>query len=116
MMALLAASMDETNSRQCPDIVGISCITFTFPQAVHIARIIKERDPSITVVLGGQHVTFMCEEILENCEAHIDYIVQYLRKYIYSIAKYIKMYLVIPPFSISHGHQHLNLGKLSTFT
>jgi anaerobic magnesium-protoporphyrin IX monomethyl ester cyclase len=53
------------------DLVMISTITSTTPEAYHIARQIKEKSRvlgrDITVVMGGAHVTFMAEEALDNC-------------------------------------------------
>lgn len=47
------------------DLLGISTITRTIPQAREIARKYKEFKPDGLVVVGGPHVTFMVEESLE---------------------------------------------------
>ncbi|MHA1986947.1 MAG: B12-binding domain-containing radical SAM protein [Promethearchaeota archaeon] len=47
-------------------IFGITCLTNTFHLAVEIARIIKNVNRNNYVILGGPHVTFMYEYILEN--------------------------------------------------
>jgi radical SAM superfamily enzyme YgiQ (UPF0313 family) len=53
------------------DMVMISTITSTAPEAYHIAKKIKEKTRvlgrDIPVVMGGAHVTFMAEEALDNC-------------------------------------------------
>ena len=53
------------------DLVMISTITSTAPEAYHIARKIKEKarvlGRDIPIVMGGAHVTFMAEEALDNC-------------------------------------------------
>ncbi|MFX1376909.1 MAG: B12-binding domain-containing radical SAM protein [Promethearchaeota archaeon] len=47
-------------------IFGITSLTNTYHLALDLARIIKEQDKNNLVILGGPHVTFMYEEILEN--------------------------------------------------
>ncbi len=47
-------------------IFGITCLTNTFHLAVDIARIIKKENKNSYIILGGPHVTFMYESILEN--------------------------------------------------
>lgn len=47
-------------------IFGITCLTNTFHLAVDIARIIKKKNRNSYIILGGPHVTFMYEGILEN--------------------------------------------------
>lgn len=56
-----------------PSIVGISCHTETYPNALIIAKRIKELDRSIKTVLGGPHVTILPEEALQ--EDAVDFIV-----------------------------------------
>ena len=56
-----------------PDLVGISCMTPTYPQAVAICREVKKRSQAATV-LGGPHVTALQEEILQ-VQPEIDYVV-----------------------------------------
>ena len=59
------------------DLVMISTITSTAPEAYHIARKIKEKarvlGRDIPIVMGGAHVTFMTEEALDN---HADFVVR----------------------------------------
>lgn len=39
-----------------PDLVGFSCMTYSYPEAVTLARSIKQEIPEIKTVLGGYHV------------------------------------------------------------
>ncbi|MFQ6032514.1 MAG: B12-binding domain-containing radical SAM protein, partial [Candidatus Zixiibacteriota bacterium] len=59
------------------DIVMLSTITSTAPEAYHLAKKIKEKakvlEKEISIVMGGAHVTFMAEEALNNCA---DYVVR----------------------------------------
>ena len=59
------------------DLVMISTITSTAPEAFNIARKIKEKarvmGKDISVVMGGAHVTFMPDEALDN---YADYVVR----------------------------------------
>ena len=57
-----------------PRIVGIAAMTETYPQALEIARRIKERSPETVVVLGGAHPTILPEEVLAERDA-VDFIV-----------------------------------------
>jgi len=49
-----------------PTIVGISCFTSARKKSLKLARIVKETDKSILVVMGGMHVTHMYRQLLEN--------------------------------------------------
>ena len=51
--------------RTKPKIVGITCTTPTFPNAVRIAKLLKAWDKNIVTVIGGVHVTSLPEESLE---------------------------------------------------
>ncbi|MHA2181504.1 MAG: B12-binding domain-containing radical SAM protein, partial [Promethearchaeota archaeon] len=58
-------------------IFGITCLTNTFHLAVDIARIIKNENKNSYIILGGPHVTFMYQSILEydkKTENLIDFI------------------------------------------
>lgn len=55
-------------------IVGISVIfSSVYPVARHIARLVKEVDPSIKVVMGGNHPTAEPSKVL--MEGNVDYVV-----------------------------------------
>jgi magnesium-protoporphyrin IX monomethyl ester (oxidative) cyclase len=55
------------------EIIGITSLTNTFFKAIQIANLIKNYSRTKTVVLGGPHVSFKYEEIL-NKEDVIDFI------------------------------------------
>lgn len=57
-----------------PRMVGISAATETYSNAMRLARICKKADPTIKVVLGGPHVTFMAQDTLR--EPAVDVVVR----------------------------------------
>lgn len=59
--------------RMRPDLVGISAHTETFPNALKIARIVKEWSAATPVMIGGPHVTIRPLETL--AEPDIDFVV-----------------------------------------
>lgn len=48
------------------DLVGISTITSTAPEAYRIISKIKTFNPTIPIVIGGPHVTFLADEALNK--------------------------------------------------
>ena len=58
-----------------PDMVGITATTSMILDAYDVARIAKEVNPNVFVVLGGPHATFMSREVLQEC-LHIDLVVR----------------------------------------
>jgi len=54
-------------------IIGITSLTNTFHLALQIAKVIKNHNPKKIVVLGGPHVSFEYEKILDE-ENSIDFI------------------------------------------
>lgn len=52
--------------RQKPAIVGISALTETYPNALKIAKRIKELDDSVVIVLGGAHASILPEQVLQE--------------------------------------------------
>jgi len=50
------------------DIVGISCMTKTWPQSLELARMIKEEDADIPVVFGGPHPTAATADCMKHSE------------------------------------------------
>ncbi len=57
------------------DIVGISAMTPTFPNATYIARKLKEKFPTLPIVLGGAHATLLFDEIARDYRCY-DFIVR----------------------------------------
>ena len=55
-----------------PEIVGITIMSLDFDVALESARIIKETNPAIKVIVGGIHPSIMEEELTKNPD--IDYV------------------------------------------
>jgi len=49
-----------------PDVVGITVMTASYVSALNVARIVKNIDPSIHVVMGGRHVSSLPENTLRQ--------------------------------------------------
>ena len=49
-----------------PDAVGITAMTFTLIDVMIIARIIKNVDSDIKIILGGPHATIFPDHIIEK--------------------------------------------------
>lgn len=58
-----------------PDVVGITSVTPSIPQAYAVARIAKEVREDCKVIMGGPHVSFLPTQTLEECR-HVDVIVK----------------------------------------
>lgn len=57
-----------------PDIVGISTLTFNYPNALKIAEYVKQNSKkNVEVILGNDHATYLGKTILKN-RPNIDYI------------------------------------------
>ncbi|RJR12570.1 radical SAM protein [Candidatus Parcubacteria bacterium] len=57
-----------------PSVVGIGCMyTRHYPDTLSIAKLVKETDPRIKVVMGGNHVTSFPSVILRN--PSVDFVV-----------------------------------------
>lgn len=67
------SNLDERIKNSNPDIVGITAMTFTLIDVIKVAKIVKQTNPKIKIVLGGPHVNIYPEETLNNNE--IDFIV-----------------------------------------
>lgn len=57
---LLVSLLDEFQ----PEIVGITSVTMTFPDAIRVVGEVKKLDPTILTVMGGPHVSFCATETL----------------------------------------------------
>jgi anaerobic magnesium-protoporphyrin IX monomethyl ester cyclase len=66
--------LEEKVRREKPDVVGISviCTAFIY-DGMNAASLIRTASPQSTVIMGGEHPSFMAEETLRDCPA-IDYI------------------------------------------
>ncbi|MEE8353866.1 MAG: radical SAM protein [Dehalococcoidales bacterium] len=49
-----------------PQLVGVTCVTMTYPRAARMLRVVKAFDPAVVTVIGGPHVTFTAEETLRR--------------------------------------------------
>ena len=59
-----------------PDVVGISSLfSSQFPNAVHLANVVKQINPDIVVVLGGPHPTALPEQTLRIAPS-VDYVIR----------------------------------------
>jgi len=58
-----------------PDVVGLSCTSYTFLKSMDLLGKIKQIFPDVKVVLGGIHATFFAEKIVENYK-FIDFVVK----------------------------------------
>ncbi len=56
-----------------PELIGVGCMTPTYPQAINICRMVKSLSSAATV-LGGPHVTALREEILQE-QPEVDYVI-----------------------------------------
>lgn len=56
----------EALERTRPEVVGITAMTFQYDTAIKIARLIKNTDPKIKIVIGGYHATLMYKDIADR--------------------------------------------------
>ncbi len=57
-----------------PDFIGISIFaSCNYPSAISLAQSVKEAVPTANIVMGGQHVTALTDEVLEKC--FVDYVI-----------------------------------------
>jgi len=57
--------LDEKIRNEKPDIIGISVLSFNYPEAIQIARFIKENF-DLKIIFGGVHVILSPQEVIEN--------------------------------------------------
>lgn len=55
-----------------PEIIGITCTSATYHQAIQMAKIVKNEKYSIKIIIGGPHVSALPEETLN--EGVFDYV------------------------------------------
>ncbi len=58
-----------------PDVVAVSVITCTAPDAVQVIELAKRIDPKIKTVFGGVHASFMYDEMFAQTSA-LDFIIR----------------------------------------
>ncbi|MFX1325448.1 MAG: B12-binding domain-containing radical SAM protein [Promethearchaeota archaeon] len=66
-----------------PEIIGISAMTVGFLSSIKIAKLVKEWNPNIIIVLGHYHPTFCADEILTKYSPLVDYCVRGENEYIF---------------------------------
>jgi len=70
------AILEQLNTFQ-PDVVGLSAMTFQYRSAVKTARIVRDWNPEVPIVLGGYHGSLYCQEIASSPEAKLfDFIIR----------------------------------------
>ncbi len=70
--SLNPARITATLNRVRPDLVGVSSHTETYPNALVIARLVKEHDPRIPVIFGGPHASIVPLDAL--AEPNVDFV------------------------------------------
>jgi anaerobic magnesium-protoporphyrin IX monomethyl ester cyclase len=60
------AEVSPVIREKAPDIVGLTCFTETRVHTFQTARLVKEINPQIKVILGGVHATLMYRQIMEH--------------------------------------------------
>jgi len=63
----------EEIKKRNPDAVGITAMTFTLIDVMETAKVVKEVNPLIKIILGGPHVIIFPEETIQN--QNIDFLV-----------------------------------------
>jgi len=58
--------------RYQPDLVGVSCVTATYPVAREILIDLAQNYPGLPTIIGGHHATFMYREVL--AETGVSYV------------------------------------------
>lgn len=61
--------------RHQPDIVGLTCYTITYNNAIKLSKLVRQVLPDALIIMGGQHVSFIVPETLTQ-EPTIDAIVR----------------------------------------
>ncbi len=60
-----------------PDILGLSCMVFQYEKTLELAKMAKNYNKNIIVVIGGYGPTVICEEILKSNDMDfIDFIIR----------------------------------------
>lgn len=56
------------------DVIGLSCVTATYPAAKKLAKLVKSVNKKALLIVGGVHVSALPQETLKDCSA-IDLVV-----------------------------------------
>ncbi|MHC1592434.1 MAG: B12-binding domain-containing radical SAM protein, partial [Candidatus Helarchaeales archaeon] len=60
-MKLLEKKVNEE-----PLLIGITCLTNTYPEAIRIGEFVHELSPQSRIIMGGPHASFKAEEVLKE--------------------------------------------------
>lgn len=60
--------IDEYIERYEPEILGVSCVTSTYPIMRDLLIYVKEKYPDLKTIIGGHHATFMYKEVIAETE------------------------------------------------
>ncbi|MCK5803185.1 MAG: cobalamin-dependent protein [Lentisphaeria bacterium] len=60
-------TIDEWMASERPAYVGVSCTTTGFPDARRILKHLKQKNPGLTTIVGGPHISAMGEQVLQEC-------------------------------------------------
>jgi anaerobic magnesium-protoporphyrin IX monomethyl ester cyclase len=59
-----------------PDLVGVTSVAQSYFHALELARTVREWNPTVPVVFGGPHVSFIAKECLQR-HKEVDYVLLY---------------------------------------
>lgn len=74
-LKLTLKDIHEVLSEEPFDVIGLTCVTPTYPTAAIVANIAKEINENVKIIIGGPHASYTYEEILTE-EPAIDIIVR----------------------------------------
>jgi radical SAM superfamily enzyme YgiQ (UPF0313 family) len=76
--AMLYSKEDVLNwiKKVKPDVIGLTVFTVAFLPAINLAKIIKNWNPSVKIVLGHYHPTMEAENIFRKYGNYVDYCVR----------------------------------------
>jgi len=67
-----ASDVEASINKYRPDILGLSCVTSTYPIARDTIIQAKKSFPHLKTIIGGHHATFLYQEVIEDCG--VDYV------------------------------------------
>ena len=65
-------NVDSFIERYQPDVLGVSCVSASYPIARELIKYVKQQHPGIKTIIGGHHATFMYKETFRD--TGVDYI------------------------------------------
>ncbi len=67
-----ADDIDASIKKYKPDVLGISCVTSTYPIAAQALIKVKSLYPDLKTIIGGHHATFLYQDVIN--ETGVDYV------------------------------------------